>query len=281
MSYELANAGGSDAIQIAQHIEHIKGLGATLVKSGLLPQSVRTPEAAVAIILKGRELGIPPMQALSHIHVISGKPTLSAELMLAMAMKAGHEVWVSETSDKQCSIHGKRAGSDREQSLTFTMGEAQQAGVTSNPTWKKYPAAMLRARAISAFLRMFAPDVLMGASYTPEELGANVDGDGEILDAQFTQAVERDYDPPAHTLAEPPQEAEYTGAETVGDVIGPENGRKAEERLKKYGVRSPLAFAKKVLKQPELTSLEFITKDEVGTLFEAAKRQSEKAKEAA
>src|SRR5690606_31794716 len=173
--------GGSDAIQIAQHINQIQALGQTLVKSGLLPQGVRTPEAAVAIILKGRELGIPPMQALSHIHVINGKPTLSAELMLAMVMKAGHEVWIVETTSERCAIAGKRRGSGREQSLTFTLEDAQRAGVTTNQTWKKYPDAMLRARAISAFCRMFAPDVLMGVSYTPEELGADVDGEGNVL----------------------------------------------------------------------------------------------------
>lgn len=188
MSNELATTGGSDAIQIAQHINQIQVLGQTLVKSGLLPQGVRTPEAAVAIILKGRELGIPPMQALSHIHVISGKPTLSAELMLAMVMKAGHEVWIVETNAQRCEIAGKRRGSSREQSLSFTMDDARQAGVTGNQTWKKYPDAMLRARAISAFCRMFAPDVLMGVSYTPEELGADVDGEGNVVTVQAVSA---------------------------------------------------------------------------------------------
>lgn len=203
---ELATTGdGSDAIQIARHIGQIQTLGQTLVKSGLLPQAVRTPEAAVAIILKGRELGIPPMQALSHIHVISGKPTLSAELMLAMVMKAGHEVWIVATNAQRCEIAGKRKGSTREQSLTFSMEDAQRAGVLNNPTWKKYPDAMLRARAISAFCRMFAPDVLMGASYTPEELGADVDESGEVITVEASPAKRRAALEP-EVVEEPPEQ---------------------------------------------------------------------------
>jgi len=213
MSGLVLSHADSDAIEIARHITQIQALGQTLVKSGLLPQGVKTPEAAVAIILKGRELGIPPMQALSHIHVISGKPTLSAELMLAMVMRAGHEVWVVETTAKRCEIAGKRRGSTREQSLAFTIGDAQQAGVLSNPTWKKYPDAMLRARAISAFCRMFAPDVLMGASYTPEELGAEVDGDGNVV------TVERVERPALETQPEPAEEPQEQPQEEQG-ILG-------------------------------------------------------------
>jgi len=43
-----------------------------LVKSGLLPRTVKTPAAAVAIMLTGRELGIPPMQSFRSIYVVDG-----------------------------------------------------------------------------------------------------------------------------------------------------------------------------------------------------------------
>ncbi|MBV9282954.1 MAG: hypothetical protein JOZ41_23015, partial [Chloroflexi bacterium] len=45
-----------------------------LVRSGFLPHGVNTPEKAISIVMKGRELGIPPMYALSNIAVINGKP---------------------------------------------------------------------------------------------------------------------------------------------------------------------------------------------------------------
>ena len=55
-----------------------------LVPTGFLPESIKTPAQAAAVMLKGRELGIPPMYALSNIAVIKGKPTCGAELMLAL-----------------------------------------------------------------------------------------------------------------------------------------------------------------------------------------------------
>jgi hypothetical protein len=51
-----------------------------LVASGLLPQSIKTPAAALAVIQKGVELGIPPMYALSNIGIINGRPVVGAEV---------------------------------------------------------------------------------------------------------------------------------------------------------------------------------------------------------
>ncbi len=45
-----------------------------LVSTGFLPQAIKTPEQAIAIILTGRELGIGTMAALNTINVIQGKP---------------------------------------------------------------------------------------------------------------------------------------------------------------------------------------------------------------
>ena len=59
-------------------------MASMLVKTGFLPAAIKTPEQATAIILKGIELSVPPMYALSNIVVINGKPTCGAELMLAL-----------------------------------------------------------------------------------------------------------------------------------------------------------------------------------------------------
>ena len=227
-----------DALTLAGQVDQMLSLGQTLVKSGLLPNGVKSPEAAVTIILKGRELGIPPMTALSHIHVISGKPTLSAELMLSLALQAGLEVWVAETNAQRATVKGVRNG--REQSLTFTMQEAKQAGVTNNATWTKYPAAMLRARAISAFMRVFAPDVLNGASYTPEEMGAEIDEDGEVVDATFaveTQEASQDAlaSPTTPDEVVPPPVASQEAPED-SDAITPQQIKALSIALKTAGI---------------------------------------------
>lgn len=145
-----------------------------LVPTGFLPESIKTPAQAAAVMLKGRELGIPPMYALSNIAVIKGKPTCGAELMLALIYRdhGDNAIQFPETSAERCTIAYRRRNWDQPQTYSFTMQDAQRASLTTN-TWRQYPAAMLRARCISAVARMAFADSI-GGMYTPEELGATV-----------------------------------------------------------------------------------------------------------
>lgn len=153
------------------------------LQSGLLPKSLQKPEQVVLVMLKGRELGIPPLQALSHINVIGGKPAMSAELMLAQIMKLHPKTQFKfpERTNEKCTISVKRVGFDWE-NFTFTIQDAKQAGLMANPSWNKYPRAMLHARVVSEMARSLFPDAIAGISYTPEELGAVVDENGDIID---------------------------------------------------------------------------------------------------
>lgn len=171
-----------------------------LVAGGMLPRSIRTPGAAVAIMLKAHELGIPPMQGFAHIHVIEGKPTLSAELMHALILRAFPRLrFRYERNDADgCVIEVARPGGEL-MTFGFTMTDARNAGVAGKQVWKQYARAMCRSRAISEMARALFPDVLMGCSYTPEELGAAVDvnaeGHVEVIDIQQADA------PPTQTAA--------------------------------------------------------------------------------
>ena len=53
----------------------------------------------------------------------------------------------------------------------WTMARAQTAGLTGKSVWKQYPAAMLKARAITECARDACPEALSGVQYTAEELG--------------------------------------------------------------------------------------------------------------
>jgi len=153
-----------------------------LVKTGFLPDSIKTPEQAIAIMMKGRELGIPSMYALSNIVIIKGKPTCNSELMLALIYRDHGDaaMRIVESTNEACQIAYRRARWSKEQVYAFTAQDAQRAGLMTTDTWKKYTAAMLRARCISAVARMAFPDSIAGM-YTPEELGADVEvtDDGE------------------------------------------------------------------------------------------------------
>lgn len=162
-------------------LPELMNLGKILQPTGLLPGHIRTPEQAVAIMLKGQELFVPPMYAMSNIIVIKGKPTANAELMAALIYRDhGDDAldFVESTADR-CTIAYKRRTASQRRQFTFTMQEAKAAGLTDG-NWKSYPGAMLRARCISAVARMAFPDSI-GGMYTPDELGHSEDADGEFV----------------------------------------------------------------------------------------------------
>jgi hypothetical protein len=55
---------------------------------------------------------------------------------------------------------------------TWTLAMAERAGLANKQNWKRYPEAMLWARAVSQLCRMLFADCFAGATYTTEELGA-------------------------------------------------------------------------------------------------------------
>ncbi len=161
-------------------------LGTSLVGTGFLPSTIKTPEQAMAIMLKGQELRVPPMYSLSNIVIVQGKPSCSAELMLALIQRdfGQRAMRVKDSTDQSCTVEYRLDGWDDIQSYTFTIKQAEQAGLFKNAVWKSYPAAMLRARCISAVARMAFPGSI-GGMVVPGELGESVTvtSDGEIVSA--------------------------------------------------------------------------------------------------
>lgn len=160
---------------------------AELIKSGFLPAAIKTPEQACLVMLKGRELGIPSIQALSHIHIIGGKCCMSAELMLSQILRLHPRTRISYPvrTNERCEIEVQRDGC-KLSTFVFTIADAKQAGLMGNQTWTKYPRAMLHARCVSEMARSLFADAISGVSYTPEEIGANVNEHGEIIDVNPT-----------------------------------------------------------------------------------------------
>lgn len=183
----------------AEELDTISRIAKTAIVSLLLPEEYNrgTPEERLAkatvVALKGREIGIPIMQALSHIHVIKGKPALSAELMLALIYRAHPNAKIDflELSDKRCVLKAMRPGG-KACEFSFSTEDASKAGLLQNSSWTKYRRAMLRSRTVSEMARSLFPDALMGCSYTPEELGGEVSADdtdaGRIRDVSATDA---------------------------------------------------------------------------------------------
>ena len=148
-------------------------------------QDARQAAQAVVKILAGQELGVGPFTSMTGVYIIQGRPALSANIMAAAVKRSGrYNFRVVELTDTRCEIAFFENGQECGRS-TFTADEARKAG-TKN--MDKYPRNMLYARAISNGVRWFCPDVLGGSPvYTPEELGASVNEDGQVIDVTVSE----------------------------------------------------------------------------------------------
>lgn len=139
-------------------------LATSLAQSGLIPQGLRgKPTDVLAILLWGQELGIAPMQALSAIYVVNGRPTISAQLWVALARRAGHRVRTVDETGEACTVEVTRADDpDHPVRVSYTLAQAKTAKLATKDVWQQHTAAMLWARAVSTACRRACPEIAMG-----------------------------------------------------------------------------------------------------------------------
>jgi len=179
-SPELATAGVTGGIAI-RNIDDLARLSGMLASSGYFKDARDAAQAGVKV-LAGLEMGFGAFASMTGIHLIDGKPSVGANLLAQAVKRSGrYNYRVTKHTDQECVIaffeHGEPIGES-----SFSMKDAQAAGVAGRGPWKAYPKAMLFARALSQGVRWHCPDVLGGTTaYVPEELGAQVDGDGNVI----------------------------------------------------------------------------------------------------
>lgn len=184
----------------------------------LLPQQYRqNPGNLLFAAEYADNLGVGRIHVLTSIAVINGKPSPSADLMAAMVRTHGHKLRVYG-DDTQATAELIRSD---DPDFTFTavwdIAKAQKAKLWGNKgPWSQYPAAMLRARAISEVVRMGAQDVMAGGIYTPEELGAVVNADGEVIDVPRNAHQQSRPEP----RPEPQQPAAQSAGDRLANALG-------------------------------------------------------------
>lgn len=181
------------AIAIPAKLQYARALA----ESGLLPASYRKNPANVLWAMEyGDMLGLAPMATMTGVHVIEGKPTASAGLISALVRQAGHKLRV-DGDNKSATCVITRSDDPEPFSVTWTLKKdgsnpsAEEAKLLGKPVWQQYPASMLKSRAITQCARDACEEVLFGLHYTPEELGANVDEDGVVVEDEPRQLAER------------------------------------------------------------------------------------------
>ena len=174
-----------------------------------------TEQQAAIVMLKGHELGLGLAGAFEFIHVIDGKPSLSPKGALALIQRSGeltsleiHDLTDGKGTPTRCKVTMKRKNGF-EYTVEFSMEDARRADIVKDKgAWEKYPANMLRWRAIGYCADAVFPDVT-GGMLRPEELGADVNAEGTPIEAPSWHVVEEKPQPnPQSIKAEAPPEPE-------------------------------------------------------------------------
>lgn len=224
--------------------------------SGAAPELVRDdPYLAFHIALVGRDFGISPSAALNLVDVIPGRDgpqiSLSPLLINAQVKRLGlGEIVQGETTytygvawaigpggtDPRCRRrkmdHVDDCACDLIGSTEFTWEDAQIAGLAGpqcqpgnhpGQKWKcgcntgyiTYPRRMMTWRAAGFCADDHFPEASLGL-YTPEALGAMVDGSGRAIDPGSVALPEGFEPPPKEAPASP---AEISWVERLFDVL--------------------------------------------------------------
>ncbi len=156
-------------------------LGRAMASSGFFKDAQRASQAIVKI-LAGREMGIGPAAAMAGINIIDGKPVPNAGLIAAAIKRSDrYDFRVKELTPTTCTLTFHEEEEEVGTS-TFTIQDAQTAGVAGKAVWKQYPRNMLFARALTNGARWYCADVFGGSIYEAEELGGGEKPNWETAD---------------------------------------------------------------------------------------------------
>ena len=175
-------------------------VGDIFAASGYFKEA-RSGAQAIVKIMAGREMGLGLFESMNGFYIIEGRMSMAANLIATLVQRSEkYDYRVKVLTREACQIEfyhkGKALGISE-----FTMEDAQKAQlIKKNGAWEKWPTNMLFARAMSNGVRFYCPEITGGKPiYTPDELGAEVDEQGEIIDMPTITAPARTV---THTITE-------------------------------------------------------------------------------
>lgn len=186
-------------------------MASSLAKSTIVPKDFQNNanNALIAIELANR-LNTSPLMIMQNLYVVYGRPSWSAQYMIAMINGSGKydmELQFDEKTDKNgkpfsCQCWTEKNGRKvTGPVIDMDMARAEGWVEKNGSKWKTMPQIMLRYRAASFFGRMNCPELTMGI-YTREEvveLGPEDysvdDAESKVQDDIATSANSEEFNP--------------------------------------------------------------------------------------
>ena len=213
-----------------------------LADSTIIPDDYRKRPANILIACsKGAALGLSPEDSLYAIHVIKGRPSLSAEAMRARVQAMGHKLTI-ESSVTSATVTLERTDGHPGGSKTYTTEMAHQAGLdkpskTGVPSkWTLDPEPMCIARASSRVLKAHAADLVSGITFAEDvidepmiEIGGGSPVEALQATTEAVAAIEAPEPARKARKASKPAETPQAAAEPEDAEIVPDEPEQADE----------------------------------------------------
>ena len=154
-------------------------------RSGLV-KGVNTPASAFTLMLVCQARNEHPGNAIMRFHIIEGMPSMRADAMQAEFQARGGKVnWIRYDKGAAEAEFSHPRLQPTPVRITVELAELVDNGTAMRwdkdsrqhvlkDNYRKSPAAMLRARCISAGVKMVDPGAILG-TYTPEEISDFID----------------------------------------------------------------------------------------------------------
>ena len=204
--------------------------------TAVLPDGYRKQPGAILLVEAwARAHGVDPLTAIQNVAFVKGRPVVDAAMQRAMARRAGYRLAIDSATDSATVAiidpSGETLGS-----VTYTMADAEKAGLTAKDNWRKHTREMLVAAASRLALRWHAPEVLLGVFDADE-----IDDDGPTVAPQFA--------PPAEPVAEIAPDTSVVDAVVVEEPAAAPDAETIE---------AAIAAARAALKAKGITQAEII-----------------------
>lgn len=203
-------------------------MAASLAKSTIVPKEFQgnANNALIAIELASR-LQTSPLMVMQNLYVVYGRPSWSAQYVIAMINGSGKydmELQYEEKQDVKGNPYSCMCWTEKNGRkvtgpvITMDLAKAEGWYDKNGSKWKTMPQMMLRYRAASFFGRMNCPDLMMGMYTKEEQYEIGRDDYLEEMSAQVQQEIAQTANAEEFTVAEPAQIEEKPANPTMADI---------------------------------------------------------------
>ena len=154
----------------APTLSEMQNIAQEFSQSSLAPAAYKNkPQDLLVALMHGESVGLSPAQSMQSVNVIQGRPSLSAECVVALCRSSPHFQDLYEsikddgTDEAEAVAVAYRKGCSPVTSR-FSVNDAKRAGLWGRGAWRSYPYHMLKVRARTTALKTLFADVLAGVA---------------------------------------------------------------------------------------------------------------------